>query len=151
MDLDVVLLAGRYTLLEQGALDTLLPACLARGIAVVAGGVFNSGILADGAKAGALYNYQPAPAAVIDRVARLENVCRHHRVSLAAAALQFPLHHPAVASVIPGIASLAELHDDLALLHQTVPDALWDEMRETGLLDPRAPAPAEQGGADAKL
>ncbi|MGH6897910.1 MAG: aldo/keto reductase, partial [Geminicoccaceae bacterium] len=101
-DLDCILLAGRYTLLEQGALDQLLPLCVDEKIGVVVGGPFNSGILAQGAIAGATYNSRPAPPAVLERVRGIDAVCRRHGVALAAAALQFPLAHPAISAIIPG-------------------------------------------------
>jgi D-threo-aldose 1-dehydrogenase len=101
-DLDCMLLAGRYTLLEQGALDELLPLCLEQRIGILVGGPFNSGILARGASEGATYNYRAAPAEVVERVRRIDAVCRRHEVPLAAAALQFPLAHPAVSTIIPG-------------------------------------------------
>jgi D-threo-aldose 1-dehydrogenase len=142
-ELDVLLLAGRYTLLEQGAIDELLPRCLAEDVSVVIGGPFNSGILATGASAPATarYNYDPAPAAIRERVSRLEAVCQSHGVPLVAAALQFPLAHPAVAAVIPGFASAAEVRAGIARFRNTIPDALWSDLRREGLIDERAPVP----------
>ena len=101
-DFDLFLLAGRYTLLEQEALQSFLPYCLERKIGVVVGGPFNSGILATGPKRGAFYNYAPASEAVLERVRRIAAICEAHKVKLADAALRFPLSHPAVLSVIPG-------------------------------------------------
>ena len=140
-DFDCVLLAGRYTLLEQQALDDFLPLCEQRGVGVVLGGPLNSGILATGARQGAKYDYADAPAGVLNRVARIEAVCARHNVPLAAAALQFPLAHPAMAAIIPGAVSKAELAENLAHLRRPIPAALWAELVVLGLLDPRAPVP----------
>ena len=141
-DFDGFLLAGRYTLLEQEALTSFLPLCERRGLFVVIGGPFNSGILATGAVEGATYNYRPAPPEIRVRVARIESVCRRHAVPLAAAALQFPLAHPAVCSVIPGARSADEVRANLALLRVPIPAALWADLREAGLLHPNAPTPS---------
>jgi D-threo-aldose 1-dehydrogenase len=141
-DFDCMLLAGRYTLLEQGALDDFLPECERRAISVVIGGPYNSGILAGGAKPGAKYDYADAPPAILERAARLEAVCLRHGVPLAAAALQFPLAHPAVASVIPGAVSPAQQDQNLAHFRRPIPAALWAELRRERLLDERAPVPA---------
>ncbi len=138
-DFDLFLLAGRYTLLEQAALDSFLPLCEARGIGIVLGGPYNSGVLATGAKPGAFYNYEPAPPAILDRVARIERVCAAHGVPLATAALQFPLFHPAVVSVIPGGQRPAEVAANVAALDAAVPAALWAELKAEGLV--RADAP----------
>jgi len=137
---DVFMLAGRYTLLEQGGLD-LLNLCAERGIVVLLGGVFNSGILATGAVPGAKYNYQDAPPELLERVRRLEGVCREFGVSLAAAALHFPLAHPAVASIVVGAASSAELEANLRNLQ--VPPSLefWTALRDRGLLSLEVPVP----------
>lgn len=138
-DFDCFLLAGRYTLLEQTALETFLPLCIERGISVVVGGPFNSGILASGPVPGSRYNYVAAPKEILDRAAQLESACGRHGVELAAAALQFPLRHPAVASVIPGTRSIEELDRALALRHTPIPPALWDELKHLRLV--RADAP----------
>lgn len=140
-DFDLFLLAGRYTLLEQDALDTLLPLCTQRGIGIVIGGPYNSGILATGPVPGAFYNYELAPEPIRARVARIEAVCRAHGVPLAAAALQFPLAHPAVVSVIPGGQSPAEVAANLRLLEVPIPAALWSDLATEGLLRPDAPVP----------
>jgi D-threo-aldose 1-dehydrogenase len=140
-DFDAFLLAGRYTLLEQEALASFLPLCERRGLSVVIGGPFNSGILATGAVEGATYDYKPAPPEIAARVARIEAVCRRHGVPLAAAALQFPLAHPAVRSVIPGARSADEVRQNLALLRVPIPAALWDDLRAAGLLRADAPTP----------
>ena len=144
-DLDIVLLAGRYTLLEQDALERFLPACMARGIAVVVGGVYNSGILVSGTRGdkAPLYDYRPAPASVLARVRRLETVCDEFDVHLAAAALQFPLAHPAVASVIPGLGGVAEVTETIDLYHAEIPADFWARLRETGFLHPDTPLPGE--------
>jgi D-threo-aldose 1-dehydrogenase len=140
-DPDVFLLAGRYTLLEQGALGELLPLCEAKGIAVVAGGVYNSGLLAD-TTPGTHYNYMPASAEVIGRATRLASVCESHGVPLKAAAIQFPLAHPAVACVLTGARSPRELEENIRLFELPLPASLWVELRAEGLLDPAAPVPA---------
>jgi D-threo-aldose 1-dehydrogenase len=140
-DLDCVLLAGRYTLLEQGAQDELLPLCLEKRIGILVGGPFNSGILAQGAIAGATYNYRAAPPAVLERVRGIEAVCRRHEVPLAAAALQFPLAHPAISSIIPGALSRAEVLENVRNLALDIPAALWAELKHEGLLHPAAPVP----------
>jgi D-threo-aldose 1-dehydrogenase len=141
LDLDVVLVAGRYTLLDQRALDELLPACALRGVAVVVGGAFNSGLLADPVP-GATYDYQPAPAALVARAARIGEVCARHGVPLRAAALAFPFGHPAVSSVLVGVRSPAELREDAATYARPVPGELWRELVELGLLHGQVPVPA---------
>jgi D-threo-aldose 1-dehydrogenase len=141
-DFDCFLLAGRYTLLEQGALDTFLPYCESRNIAIVMGGPFNSGILATGAVSGAHYNYAPAPAPILDKVRRIEVVCRRHGVDLAAAALQFPLAHPCVVSVIPGARSPAEIRQNTALAQKVIPADFWVELKSAGLIAGHVPVPA---------
>jgi D-threo-aldose 1-dehydrogenase len=146
---DVLLLAGRYTLLEQTAIEGLMPRCEAEGVSVVIGGPFNSGILATGVSriANPRYNYDSAPASVRARVNRLEAVCSAHGVSIAAAALQFPLAHPAVASVIPGFASPAEVRAGVANFQTAIPDALWLDLRQEQLIDVRAPVPRQAEAA----
>lgn len=138
-DIDLFLLAGRYTLLEQEALTSFLPLAQARGIGIVVGGPYNSGILATGARPGAFYNYDPAPRAVLDRVARIEAVCAAHGVRLVDAAFQFPLRHPAVVSVIPGGQGLDEMAGNLAAAAAQIPQALWDDLKAQGLLRAEAP------------
>ncbi|MGR4880344.1 aldo/keto reductase [Streptomyces sp. LARHCF249] len=139
-DIDVVLLAGRYTLLEQDGLTALLPEAAARGRSVVIGGVFNSGLLA-APRPGAAYDYAPAPQPVLDRALRLLAVTERHRVPLRAAALRFPSGHPSVASVLAGARSPEEVRDTVEQLRCPIPDALWDELRAEGLLDPDTPVP----------
>jgi D-threo-aldose 1-dehydrogenase len=140
-DFDVFLLAGRYTLLEQEALTKFLPECQKRGSTVVIGGPFNSGILAVGTKAGGDYNYLPAPKAVLEKVAKIEQVCADHKVALPAAALQFPLTHSSVCSVIPGSRSIDELKRNLDLFRTPIPKALWSDLKSAGLMRADAPTP----------
>ncbi|WP_030674205.1 aldo/keto reductase [Streptomyces cellulosae] len=142
-DVDVVLCAGRYTLLDQRALAELLPAARERGTSVVIGGAFNSGLLAD-PKPGATYNYAEAPAELLDRALRLKAVADRHGTTLRAAALAFCAAHPAVASVLVGVRSAAEVHDCADQFAATVPAAFWQELRDTGLLPADAPVPAEK-------
>ncbi|MFM9694927.1 aldo/keto reductase [Streptomyces europaeiscabiei] len=141
-DIDVVLLAGRYTLLEQDALTELLPEAAARGRSVLVGGVFNSGLLTD-PKPGATYDYAPAPEPVLERALRLKAVTERHGVPLRAAALRFPLGHPAVVSVLTGARSPDEVRDTVEQSRHPVPAALWDELRAEGLLAPESPVPVE--------
>jgi len=143
-DFDTMLLAGRYTLLEQGAISEFLPECERRGMSVIVGGPYNSGILAGPPREGATHDYVPAAAPLIERARRLHAVCERHGVPIGAAALQFPLAHPAVCSVIPGALSVAEVEQNVARLRRPIPAALWQELRHEGLLDPAAPIP--QGG-----
>lgn len=142
-ELDIVLLAGRYTLLEQDALDIFMPLCLDRGVSVVVGGVYNSGILATGTRGPGPfhYDYAEAPPEIVSRVRRFEDICDAHGVFLAAAALQFPLAHPAVVSVIPGLDSGARADATLALYHTAVPAAFWEDLRSQGLVRRDAPLP----------
>jgi len=141
--LDVILLAGRYTLLEQAPLDDLFPRCAAAGMSIVVGGPYNSGILAVGTRIGAplFYDYEPAPADVIEKVRRIEAVCDRHAVPLAAAALQFPLGHSLVASVIPGLDSPERVAQTVLLYRQKIPAALWQDLRDKDLIRPDAPIP----------
>lgn len=148
--LDLILLAGRYTLLEQGALDALLPRCEASGTGVVIGGPYNSGILAgQGPRAAAHYDYAAAPAPVLEKAGRIEAVCARHQVALGAAALQFVLAHPAVTSVVPGLASATEVAESVARYGAPIPAQLWAELKQEGLLRADAPIPTEidRGGA----
>jgi len=134
---DAFLLAGRYTLLEQAPLDDLLPKCLSSGISIVVGGPLNSGSLAGRDT----WNYQTAPSEIVGRVDAIRAVCDRHQVPLAAAALQFPLAHPAVAAIIPGPRSTAEFAANLNLLRNPIPPALWSDLRDAKLLHPLAPTP----------
>jgi D-threo-aldose 1-dehydrogenase len=141
-DFDCFLLAGRYTLLHQGSLESFLPLCGQRGIGIILGGPYNSGILASGAVSNAWLHYEPAPRAVLEKVAAIEAVCARYGVALKAAALQFPLHHPCVATVIPGMRSPAEIADNIAMLHAAIPVDLWRELKDSGLIDRAAPTAA---------
>lgn len=145
VDLDVLLLAGRYTLLDQTALPELLPLCERRGVAIVIGGPYNSGILATGAHPTdgkpPYFDYAPAPRHVVARVAAIEALCAEFDVPLRSAALQFPLAHPAVVSIIPGARTIAELDQNLALAARPVPPAFWQALQDRGLIAPDAPLP----------
>ncbi|MER7774709.1 aldo/keto reductase [Streptomyces sp. NPDC096191] len=139
-DVDAVLCAGRYTLLDQGALETLLPAASAAGKSVIVGGVFNSGLLADPAP-GATYDYAAAPSDLLDRAVRMRAVTEAHGLPLRAAALRFPFGHPAVASVLAGARSAAQVVDAVAQLRGPAPGAVWDDLRAQGLLAGGVPVP----------
>lgn len=141
-DFDCALLAGRYSLLQQDALDRFLPLAARKGIGVILGGVFNSGILATGARPGARFNYREAPPEILERVARIERVCAAHSVPLAVAALHFALAGPAVASVILGGVTPEEVERNAAALHHPVPPALWRDLKGEGLLPDAVPTPA---------
>ncbi|TFL16502.1 aldo/keto reductase [Jannaschia formosa] len=138
-DFDLFLLAGRYTLLEQEALTSFLPLCESRGIGIVTGGPYNSGILATGPKPGAFYNYDPAPQDVLDRVAAIERVCQAHGVRLVDAAFRFPLLHPTTVSVIPGGQGVAEMESNLQAAAAEIPAALWSDLKSEGLMREDAP------------
>lgn len=140
-DFDCFLLAGRYTLLEQGPLDKFLPECRKRNTSIIVGGPFNSGLLARVGRPDATYNYGAVPPEVARRAKALAEVCADHNVSLPAAALQFPLAHPAVAAVIPGARNKAEVESHWQMARQTIPQALWSDLRAKGLLHPDAPVP----------
>jgi D-threo-aldose 1-dehydrogenase len=141
-DFDCFLLAGRYTLLEQGALDAFLPLCEQRDVAVVLGGGYNGGILATGAVPGAKYNYKPAPEPVLQKTAAIEAVCRDYDVALKSAALQFMLAHPAIVTNIPGTRSLAQLEENLELIRAAIPAPDWADLQDKGLLPAEAPVPS---------
>ncbi len=138
---DCFLLAGRYTLLDQDALHEFLPLCVEKNISLIIGGPFNSGILATGATDDAYYNYRPAPPAIKQKVKGMEAMCARHGITLQAAALQFPLGHSGVASVIPGMRSVAELEANLAHITMDIPAAFWDELKDRELIDPETPTP----------
>jgi D-threo-aldose 1-dehydrogenase len=146
-DIDVILLAGRYTLVDQSALSTLLPECVRRRVAVIVGGPFNSGILATGARprdgSAPYFNYAPAPEAIIARVAAIEATCAEFAVPLQAASLQFPALHPAVVNVLAGARSVAELDANLAYARFPMPSEFWRTLRERRLIDPAAPIPGD--------
>ena len=137
---DCFLLAGRYTLLDQVGLKELLPLCAERGIAIIAGGVFNSGILADPTP-GTHYNYKAAPDELVRRAGRIKAVCERHGVSQKAAAIQFPLGHPAVQTVLTGCRSVDELNENVEAFQAPIPPAVWDELKADGLLVANAPVP----------
>lgn len=140
-DFDVMMLAGRYTLLEQGALDSFLPLALEKKIAIMLAGVFNSGILATGAKAGGHYNYRAASPEILARVARIEAVCQDHGVKLPQAALAFAGAHPAVASIVLGAVTPAQVQQNLDLVAVPTPPEFWSELKQEGLLPTHAPVP----------
>jgi D-threo-aldose 1-dehydrogenase len=142
VDLDFFLIAMPYTLLKQEVLDTEFPACVERGIGFVIGAPYQSGILATGATNAANYDYAPAPPEVLERVARIEAVCGRHGVPIAAAALQFPLGHPSVASVIPGARSATHVLRNVELMRTPIPADMWSELKREGLLRADAPVPA---------
>lgn len=140
-DFDCFLLAGRYTLIDQTALAELLPVCLKKGISVILGGPFNSGILATGARSGATFNYVAATPKIMGKVQEIERICDRFKVPLKAAALQFPLAHPAVAAVIPGARSVNEVEQNFKLLDHPIPSDFWKELREQSFLPMEAPVP----------
>jgi D-threo-aldose 1-dehydrogenase len=137
-DWDAFLLASRYTLLEQGSLDDLLPRCVRSGISIVVGAVHNTGILAGRDS----WNYRPAPPEIAARVNAIQAVCDHHEVPLIAAALQFPLAHPAVSAVLPGPRNVQEMEENSDLLRYPIPAALWADLKNEKLLHPGAPTPS---------
>lgn len=140
---DCFLLAGRYTLLDQGALDALFPVCAAKNIGILLGGIYNSGILAN-PHTGAKFNYLDADAALVARALALDELSRKHGTELKAAALQFCMAHPAVTVAVLGARNAAEVADNIAMSERTVPQAFWQELRAKNLVDARAPLP---GGA----
>ena len=142
-DFDGFLLAGRYTLLEQGALDSFLPLCESRDVGIILGGVFNSGILATGPIENAKYNYQSAPPKIIETVSKIEQICKTHQVQLKEASIQFVLGHPAVKTVIPGAVSAAQIQENTKLFETKIPQALWSDLKTEGLIRTDAPTPEE--------
>jgi D-threo-aldose 1-dehydrogenase len=140
---DCFLLAGRYTLLDQGALDALFPVCTAKNIGILLGGIYNSGILAN-PHTGAKFNYEDADAGLVARALELDQLCRKHGTELKAAAFQFCMAHPAVTVAVTGARNAAEVADNIAMSERPVPQAFWQELRAKNLVDPRAPLP---GGA----
>ena len=144
-DFDCILLAGRYSLLDHTALLEALPLCEAKGVSVIIGGPYNSGILATGAVAGATYNYVPASPEVLKKVRQIENICREYSVPLKAAALQFPLGHPAVVSIIPGARSEAEVEENFRFVGHPIPVEFWRDLQKRKLLPQEAPVPHENG------
>ena len=140
-DFDCFLLAGRYTLLEQESLRGLLSVCVEKAVRIVVGGPYNSGILVTGAVDGAYYNYVAAPPHILRQVSKIQEVCDRHGVSLPAAALQFPLAHAAIACVIPGGRTRAEIEANAGLIEEAIPSDFWAEVRDKGLVDAEAPLP----------
>ena len=140
-DFDCILMAGRYSLLEQPALAEVLPIAQKKNIGVMLGGVFNSGILATGPVSGARYNYTPAPPEILTKVQKIEQVCRSHGVPLATAAMHFPLGHPAVSSLALGAVKPDEVRRNVAAMSSRVPAALWNDLKSERLLDVAAPTP----------
>jgi D-threo-aldose 1-dehydrogenase len=145
---DCFLLAGRYSLLEQAPLKTFLPKCESHGASIILGGPYNSGILATGvnSKVTPLYNYEPAPPHIIEKVAKIEDVCADYNVTLAAAALQFPLGHPAISSVIPGLGSEHRVNQTMSLFTEEIPHAFWLRLKELELIEDAAPLPMDLRG-----
>lgn len=142
VDVDVIMIASRYSLLDQSALNELLPLCADRGTAVVIAGVFNSGLLVDAA-ADALYDYRPAPGEKIARAQAIKTICARYEVPLAAAAIQFAMSHPAVTSVVVGATRAAEVEQNAAWADWQIPPALWDELKTSDLIPATAPVAGE--------
>ncbi|HIM60075.1 MAG TPA: aldo/keto reductase [Dehalococcoidia bacterium] len=140
-NLDIILLAGRYTLLDHSGLSEFLPACVERNVKITVGGPYNSGILARDLSKPVTFDYEQAPDILLDRARKLTAICVAHGVDLKAAALQFVLAHPAVATAIPGVQSVAELEQNIALVQQEIPAGLWSDMRSAGLIPDAAPTP----------
>jgi len=141
VDFDCLLLAGRYTLIEQDALNEFLPQCEAQGVSLIVGGGYNSGILATGAVPGARYNYAPAEADVLEHVRRIEAVCREFDVALKSAALQFIAAHPVVANIIPGVRSVQQLNENIQTFERDIPDEFWQALKRRSLIRADAPTP----------
>jgi D-threo-aldose 1-dehydrogenase len=139
-DLDIVLLAGRYTLLDQSSMADLLPLCEERGVSVVVGGVFNSGVLIDPSP-GAHFNYLPADQQILEKARSIQRICDSYDVPLAAAAIQFPLAHPRVCTVLIGARSIDELEADLSLFDVEIPPQLWSDLKRADLLGTDVPTP----------
>jgi len=139
-DMDCFLMAGRYTLLDHAALSELLPLCVQKNISIVIGGVYNSGILTN-PKPGATFNYRPADAEWVERAQRLKTICDRHGVPLMAAAIQFPLGHPAIATVLTGVRSVEEIEENERMFRFPIPADLWQELRAERLLPENAPVP----------
>ncbi len=145
-EFDAFLLPGKYTLLDQSALDELLPVCVRKNISVIIGTPYGSGILATGSRAGAKFNYEDADPQMLDRVRKMEAVCARYEVPLQAAALQFPFSHAAVVSVIPGARSPEEVETGLRMFEWPIPDGLWEEFKAEGLIRTDAPTSSPQSG-----
>jgi len=141
-DFDCFLLAGRYTLLDHSALSEALPLCQTKRASIIIGGPYNSGILATGAVPGAMYDYVPATPDIMEKVRKIESICRRYSVPLQAAALQFPLAHPAVAAIIPGARSAEEVEENFRFVSHAIPAEFWADLRQQNLLPPEAPVPS---------
>ncbi len=141
-DVDCFLVAGRYTLLDQIALNELLPLCIQKNIAVVIGGVYNSGILADPDAPGARFNYEPSNQEWLVKARRIKAVCERHGVPLKAAAIQFPFGHPAIAVVLTGVRSPDEMEENEGMFRRVIPAALWSDLKREGLLAESVPTPS---------
>lgn len=137
---DAVLLAGRYSLLDQSGLDELLPLCHQLGVGVIVAGVFNSGVLVK-MHPGATYDYQPVSASRLEQARAIEAICRRHEVPIAAAAIQFPFGHPAVRSVVVGARTPEQLEESMAMFAWSIPGGLWRDLKSAGLLAERVPTP----------
>lgn len=140
-DLDIILLAGRYTLLEQNAISDFLPLCQEKQVSVVIGGPYNSGILASDLSKSVTYDYLPAPEHLIDKAKAIKLICNEHSVDIKAAALQFPLAHSSVVSVIPGVTSIDQVNENITMLKTDIPNSLWEHLKATELIHPDAPTP----------
>ena len=140
-DFDCMLLAGRYTLLEQGALAEFLPECVKRSVSVILGAPYNSGILTGGVSDTSTHDYAQAPTPLIEKARKIEAICKRHGVELGAAAMQFPLFHPAFCAVIPGALAATEVRQNVERLSAKIPTELWSELKREKLLDPAAPTP----------
>ncbi|MBN4064172.1 aldo/keto reductase [Dehalococcoides mccartyi] len=140
-DLDIILLAGRYTLLDHSGLAEFLPACVERNVKIAVGGPYNSGILARDLSQPVSFDYEPASDDLVTQARKLADICAAHGVDLKAAALQFVLAHPAVATAIPGAQSVDELEQNIAMVQQEIPPGLWIDMRSAGLIPDEAPTP----------
>ena len=132
-DLDIILLAGRYTLLEQTSLG-FLSDCIKYNTKIVIGGPYNSGILARDLNGPVSYDYEPAPENLIQKAKKINNVCKNNSIPMKAAALQFALHHPAIISVIPGVQSLSELLENINMIKFDIPNRFWDELKNEKLI-----------------
>jgi len=140
-DFDCFLLAGRYSLLDQTAVHELLPLCLEKNIGIMAGGTYNSGILAKGARPGATYNYSEAPTDIVQKARAIEAVAARHSVNIKAAASQFVFAHPAITCIIPGTRQPERVEENFNLITESIPTDFWQELRSENLLDPAAPLP----------
>ena len=139
LDLDCVLLAGRYTLMNQIGLKLFLPECEKRNVSVIIGGPFNGGFTSSDIKEDSLYDYKPASSEIIDRARKIKIVCERFNISIKAAALQFPFNHPSVASTIPGARTAEEMSENIELFNTSIPKTFWEELKTEGLIDENTP------------